>query len=82
MTNGSLRVCSPCCKGIICPLQGSPARLTLELVFMASRLVLRLAVVREMLRINPIVPALFRRALKDFELSGRRIPKVNPLNLF
>ena len=26
------------------------------------------------------MPALFRRALKDFELSGRLIPKVKPLS--
>ena len=34
------------------------------------------AVVREVLRITPVVPALFRRALNDFQLGGRLIPKV------
>ncbi len=33
-------------------------------------------VVRELLRITPAVPAVFRVALEDFELQGRRIPKV------
>lgn len=34
------------------------------------------AVARELLRITPAVPAVFRLALVDFELQGRRIPKV------
>ncbi|GBF92089.1 cytochrome P450 [Raphidocelis subcapitata] len=33
------------------------------------------AVAREALRISPVVPAIFRRAVVDFELRGRRIPK-------
>ncbi|KAG2450528.1 hypothetical protein HYH02_005029 [Chlamydomonas schloesseri] len=33
------------------------------------------AVARELLRITPAVPAVFRLALVDFELQGRRIPK-------
>lgn len=34
------------------------------------------AVAKELLRITPTVPAVFRYALTDFELQGRRIPKV------
>ena len=34
------------------------------------------AVVREVLRITPVVPALFRRALVDINLDGRLIPQV------
>lgn len=34
------------------------------------------AVVQEILRITPIVPALFRRALQDFEIAGCLVPKV------
>ncbi len=34
------------------------------------------AVARELLRITPAVPAVFRIALEDFELAGRRVPKV------
>ncbi len=32
--------------------------------------------VQEILRITPIVPALFRRALQDFEAAGYLVPKV------
>ncbi|CAL8466560.1 g6096 [Coccomyxa elongata] len=33
------------------------------------------AVVQEILRVTPIVPALFRRALQDFEVAGYLVPK-------
>ena len=34
------------------------------------------AVLREQLRMHPIVPAVWRRALQDIEVDGKRIPKV------
>ena len=34
------------------------------------------AVLREQLRMHPIVPAVWRRALQDLEVDGKRIPKV------
>jgi hypothetical protein len=35
------------------------------------------AVSREVLRFRPIVPTMFRKATKDLDLSGRRVPKVS-----
>ena len=49
-------------------------------ILLVSKSLRCLAVVKELLRITPIVPALFRRALKDFELGGRLIPKVKVLS--
>ena len=43
---------------------------------LVSMILALFAVVREVLRITPIVPALFRRALKDFSLGGWLVPKV------
>ena len=36
------------------------------------------ATVKEALRLQPIVPVLFRVALKSFELGGYSIPKASP----
>lgn len=39
------------------------------------------AVIREILRLHPIVGGAFRKAIKDFDLGGYRIPKASVQDL-